>query len=151
MSSELSEIRKKINSLPEGEKKMLLRELDRPAGATTLGWQALAVYHAIRREVTAMSERDEAAERFARDYGQKKFDEKVDFAFQYISATREVMRRPQVEALLCLVFSCLASDMRQRSVPVTGKTLLDQLSYAPHAVDQRYPGYAAASMLHCIA
>lgn len=150
MSSELVEIRKKINSLPEGEKKMLLRELERPEAAA-LGWQALAVYRAIRREVTAMSERDEAAERFVRDYGQKKFDEKLDFAFQYISATREVMRRPQVEALLCLVFNCLASDMRQRSVPVTGKTLLDQLNYAPHAVDQRYPGYAEARMLHCIA
>ena len=151
MASELVALREKINSLPKGEKDMLLRSLEHDTIPATLPWQHLATYRALRLECSLMGSTEEAAETFVRDYGPRKFAGKVDFVLEYLSSTRKVLRRPQVENLLVLVFRCLAADIRQRSIPVTGKTLLDGVSNMPHAVDQCYPGYAEASMLQCLA
>lgn len=150
MSNELIELKRKISSLPAGERDMLLRDLERPSN-DNLTWQQMAVYRALRLECPLMGASEEAAERFVREYGPRKFAEKVVFVTDYLSAAREIMRRPQVESLITLVFRCLAMDMRQRSIPVTGRIMLDQSSNIPYAVDQRYPGYAEASLLHCLA
>lgn len=83
-----------------------------------------------------------------RDYGYQKFQNRVEELLDYIGEARKVLRRAQVQGLIEQCLQCLASDLRSREIPVTPSTMLNSFGHLRHAVDQDFPGYAAAGHLH---
>ena len=86
--------------------------------------------------------------KFISAYGKHKFAERVESVLEYMNDSRKYLLRAQTNSLIQLCFRSLASELRRREIPVTPKTLLDNVGSLPNAVDIRFPGYAAAGLLH---
>lgn len=83
-------------------------------------------------------------------YGRKKFVEKANIILDYTRSTRKAMRRPQLQGLVTLCLKCLAKNLKARDIPVTPRTLLDNIEHLSYAVNRAFPGYASAGMLHIL-
>jgi hypothetical protein len=59
-------------------------------------------------------------------------------------------RKPVRLALTTELLRCLVSHLNTRTIPATPGVMLRSLMVLPFAVEQRYPGYAQARMLHRI-
>ena len=66
-------------------------------------------------------------------------------------ALPEVTRKPVRMQVRTLMLRSLARYLTAMNVPTTEKSLLNNLGILEHAVDQTYPGYIAARLLHRIA
>lgn len=87
--------------------------------------------------------------RLLETYGARKYKQRVSELYEYVDAARKFLRPPELAALLELCVNCLALDIQRRgSIPVTPATLLDSVSRIEIAVDDQFPGYADAGLLH---
>lgn len=86
--------------------------------------------------------------KFLEQYGRRRFAERVEELLTFISDTRRYLRQVQVQSLVVTCLRCLASELRGREIPVTPRTVLNNMSMLRHAVDRRFPGYASAGLLH---
>jgi hypothetical protein len=85
-------------------------------------------------------------------YGQKKYRERLDEIDGLVTrAVPEMTRRPVKVAVRRMALRCLARHLVSREIPATPKTMLDNLAFLPHAVEQAYPGYIASRLLHRVA
>lgn len=87
-------------------------------------------------------------EKFLESYGRAKFSERAAEIIQFVSESRRALRAPQIRGLVEVCLRSLASDLRSREIPVSPRTILDNIGSMPRAVDRRFPGYAAAGLLH---
>lgn len=92
-------------------------------------------------------------DQFLRDKAQgvsrREWGEAVEAIIHFCDQAEPVRRRDEDRAaLLDLVLECLAADMQKRKEWVTPKTILEALPRLHIAVDQAFPGYIAAGLLH---
>lgn len=85
---------------------------------------------------------------FLSSYGRKKFESRSKEIFEFIEPSRQCLRPEQSKQLLETCLKALAEDVRRRSIPVTAKTVLDNVSMLPSAIDRKFPGYVDAGLLH---
>lgn len=77
------------------------------------------------------------------------YQDAVTVVFDIVDQVRPVRHKAQdTAALLELLFECLATDLRDRKVAVTVHNLVADMARLPLAVNDCYPGYLAAGMLH---
>ena len=91
------------------------------------------------------------AAKFFEIYGRAKFEQRCFDFLEIVSDSRQHLRPVQVCGLIELCLRALASELRAREIPVSPRTMFDNFGMIPHALDQRYPGYAAAGLLHRLA
>lgn len=87
-------------------------------------------------------------EQFVRSYGRKKLEMKANELLAFIEPSRRCLRPEQTKHLIDTCLKALADDIRQRSIPVTAKTVFDNVSQLPKAIDRKFPGYVDAGLLH---
>lgn len=87
-------------------------------------------------------------ERFIKSYGRRKFDQQCDEVFTFLEDSRKYLHPVQMNGLIEVCLKALAASLRDRTLPVTPKTMMDSISSLPAAVDKQFPGYAAAKLLH---
>lgn len=87
---------------------------------------------------------------FVREYGVRKFRERVDELLEFVEETRKFLRPIQVEGLVATCLRCLASELRADGRDTTPGTVLNNLDLLSHAIDRRFPGYIDAGHLHRI-
>lgn len=137
-------------SLPDGDRERLLSALSY-AGKTRaaeLTHQQAHVYDVLTR-LSAVRARP--VSEFLDSYGKRKFAERVDEIYEFVTSTRRLLRRPQVQGIVAECLKCLSYDLQRRGIPVSPATMLNSVSALAHAVDAEYPGYAASGHLHRIA
>lgn len=89
---------------------------------------------------------------FAGKVGRSKYAEQAASVRAYLDTScAPVIRRPQRQAVLRTLLGCLVSHLTTRAIPTTPQVLFNSLGVLPFAVDQRFPGYAGARLLHRVA
>lgn len=141
----LAELLEAVAQLSPDERRQFEARLtfSKQGDSTRLDRRQQAVYDALA-EVTR-SRMPVAA--LVRDH---KLRAKCEEIYDYLSAATTRLREPQVQGLVKICFECLADHLRGRShpIPVTMVTLLKHSDWLPVAVDQAFPGYYDANMLH---
>jgi hypothetical protein len=85
-------------------------------------------------------------------YGRKRYAERCQEVEDFISmACPPAMRLVQRRAVRLVVLRCLKDWMRDAGIVVAVPSLLNSMSYMPGAVDEAFPGYAAAKLLDRVA
>lgn len=149
MQDDLLDLHERIAMLPDNVRQQLVSELShaqhlRPIRDLTSKEQAF--YDAV----LGVCDRYVSYKLVLPRYGLAKFMEKSDEAYSFVDDTRRYLRPPQVKVLLDVAMKCLAADLRSRELPVTPTLLLNQMGRLTFAVDQCFPGYARAGILHRI-
>jgi hypothetical protein len=97
-------------------------------------------------------------DRFIKTYGAKNFRERVGELLSYAQPAREVLNNPpQFETLIARLLEALVARMnadnewRDKKIPITPTTVLNNFALLKSAVDDAYPGYIKAGRMHMIA
>lgn len=89
---------------------------------------------------------------FAKNFGKERMRQQLAAVDAFVIASCvPIMRKPVRMAVLRSLFLCLASHLASRGIPTTPKVMLSNVSLLSHAVEQRFPGYAQAKLLHRVA
>jgi hypothetical protein len=146
MSDLLARIRDQIDALSNEDREQLTTALAYSSSreAVTLDRNEQQILDVLRQLTGSRVPQ----QTLLRDYGIRKFRERAAELLTFIEDARHMLRQPQVHGLIEKCLRCLANDLRSRDIPVTPTTLLNSMSMLRHAVDQRFPGYAAAGHLH---
>lgn len=91
-----------------------------------------------------------ARQRFLENYGANKFKVKAEEFLGFVEPSRVKLGRHDINGVITTCLSSLAEEMKARGMPLTPRGMLDNISLLPSAVDQGFPGYAAAGFLHRI-
>lgn len=84
--------------------------------------------------------------------GRRRYSQAADTAQTFVDKACGLapLRRIEREEVLYQCFECLASWLHGRKSPVTPQSMILNMAMLSHAVDQAFPGYADAQMLHQI-
>lgn len=90
---------------------------------------------------------------FLASYGRARFDERVDELEKYIDRScGELMRAPQRQAVRVQVLKSIVSYLHRCDVVCSPKAVINASAMRlGEAVDQAFPGYARAGLLHRVA
>ena len=84
--------------------------------------------------------------------GRGKFTSFAKQLFQVIdSGSGQALKRPLRLALAREALSCMSEYLAEIGRPVSSRVMITMIEWLPHALDQCYPGYMNAKMLHKIA
>ena len=85
--------------------------------------------------------------------GRGKFNEYIVVLNDFVAAGSggANLRRPVHQAILTTVLRCLVQRLRHRGISLSPRTVLMNLSQLSIAVEQRFPGYVEAHLLHRVA
>jgi hypothetical protein len=88
--------------------------------------------------------------KFLERFGIRRWDEAMeDFAVSMAHAIPEEGVRKVVRvAVRQLALRCLAEYLKSRQIPLSPRTMLGSLDSLHHAINQSYPGYIDAKILH---
>lgn len=90
--------------------------------------------------------------RFLEDYGKARY---LACAKQLealiIQAVPKGTRKPVVMAVRRCMIDCLIAHLRARNIPATPAVILNSFVMLRHAIEQAYPGYIDAQLLHRVA
>lgn len=90
--------------------------------------------------------------RFLEDYGKANY---IACAAQLealiVKAVPKGTRKPVVMAVRRCMIDCLISRMQARGIPVTPKSILNCFVMLRQAIEEAYPGYIDAQLLHRVA
>lgn len=90
--------------------------------------------------------------KFVESYGRAKYEACAEQLNALVRlAVPKGTRRPVVMAVRRCILDCLISHLKGRGIPVTPKVSLNAFVMLRHAVEQAYPGYIDAKMLHRVA
>lgn len=107
-------------------------------------WDALCVALNVRAPISL--------NKFVDTFGVSKYREAVTAAHGYLTQSCAlILRRPSRKVLLATIMECLVDNVRERGIPVTPGTVLGNIGTLAFAVEESFPGYADARMLHRIA
>lgn len=145
MSFKLAELQQDLLALSDNEREQVLSVFSfttkyEPTLEEKLTWEA----------IVAVCMTGLPLARFVESYGTKKYAAKVNELYHFVGNARKHLRPAQLNALVKISLDCLALNLRSRGIPVTPSTLLNSLSLLASAVDDQYPGYAEARLLHRI-
>jgi hypothetical protein len=96
-------------------------------------------------------------DRFIKTYGAKNFRDRVGELLRYAQPARKVLNPPQFETLIARLLAALVERMnadnewRDKKIPITPTTVLNNFALLKSAVDDAYPGYIKAGKMHMIA
>lgn len=89
---------------------------------------------------------------FITDFGRAKYASCVEqIETLLVEAAPPGVRKTVVMALRRIVLECLAQHLKAASIPVTPRVMLNSFGLLRYAVDQQFPGYIAAQLLHRVA
>lgn len=118
-------------------------------------WSALVI--AANRPEPSSVGAAKALSHFCASYGRPRFRDALDEVDMFIDeACGARLSRPQMDFMRRLVLKSLAGEMAHwstedgRQFPIIPRTLLNNLDHMPPAVENDFPGYAAARLLHRI-
>lgn len=88
---------------------------------------------------------------FAERFGLRRYSDAAD-AFERVAARAlpGVVRKPIRDAVRVRMLRCLADMLLGMHVPATAASVLNNIHQIEFAVDQQFPGYIAAGLLHRI-
>ena len=119
--------------------------------------EEVALYDAIKREIRIAP----SLSIFVQTYGIQKYRNHVKTIFDYIASNGRGLRWPQQVSLLNTIIQCLVEELRRqnewakkqerRIFPISPEFLLNNIPLIDEAVNQGFPGYAAAGLLYLIA
>lgn len=90
--------------------------------------------------------------RFLEDFGKAKYANAVEVCEHLLTAAvPKGTRKPIVMAVRRVVLACLADHLRAQNIPATPRVILNNIGMLRYAVDQQYPGYIDAQLLHRVA
>ena len=85
-------------------------------------------------------------------YGRTKYAEKLAEVEHVLeSAIPALSRLPLKRSVMLIMIKCLVKYLTAIDIPATPKTLLNNTGLLVHAIDQVFPGYIAARLLHRVA
>jgi hypothetical protein len=85
-------------------------------------------------------------------YGRKRYTDKCVELDNYITNACSVLMRLSIRnGVRQAVLHCLLEWMGGAGIPVSVHTLLNCLDYLPGAVEENFPGYSQAKLLHKVA
>lgn len=142
-----------IETLPSGEQRRLFDQLAYKQSNTKRKAEfSPDEKHVIEAMHHVCRGRPGSVEGSVKNYGRRKFADDVEYVLHYIrKAAGSRLRREHEQALLNVIMRCLAQQLERRGLMVSPNLLLNNLDYLEHAVDQQFPGYADARMLHRVA
>jgi hypothetical protein len=114
-------------------------------------WMALS---AVCRRPMSGTASNSALAAFCQSYGRKQFQARLAELDAYLdSACGVKLRRPERDALRRIALQSLADRMSTwvsngRPLPIVPKTVLNSFEYLVGAVEDDFPGYAEAGLLH---
>ena len=155
-ADDLYSLRDQLMALDDGDRANLRALLERdeqkaPFKSTT---QEDALWAALLRAAPATARHFRSLAEFLRDkrHGVVRDDyrDAVRALYDLIHEAKPVRHAAQDAAALTeLLLDCLARDMKdRRRIEITAKTLVQNMPRLRVAVEDAYPGYAAAGMLH---
>lgn len=90
--------------------------------------------------------------RFVEDYGKARYlacAEQLEALI--VLAVPSGTRKPVVMAVRRCMIDCLITHLRRRNIPVTPAVIMNSFVMLRHAIEQAYPGYIDAQLLHRVA
>lgn len=90
--------------------------------------------------------------RFLETYGKARYQvcsEQLDALIQ--RAVPKVTRKPVVMAVRRIMIDCLIAHLANRNIPATPTVILNSFGMLKYAIDQAYPGYIEAQLMHQVA
>lgn len=83
--------------------------------------------------------------------GKANLQKLVEDVVGYVSeGVAQGLTRNEKFALYCKVLRCLSEHITSYNIPVTGKTVVDNIDYLGFAVGKHFPGYFEAKLLKWI-
>lgn len=124
-------------------------ELQGKTSAKDLSGEETALWECLNDALGISAKLRQPVGPFVKAMGAAKFKAAAAFVGAYVDeACGPALRLPMRQAMMTLVLKALAAHLAERDIPATPAVVLKSLTMLSYAVEQRFPGYAGAKLLH---
>jgi hypothetical protein len=110
------------------------------------------IWDAINEQVGQRRNLGDVLAKCGKEYTRAAFADDVEYVMGWFDrGCGQRINRTQRQAIVNTAVDCLARQMTRSQAPVVHKTLVQQLTSLPSALDRAFPGYADAKLLDRVA